>query len=304
MARRRFVPITSSNDVEGSSGDAPHGGNGTNRTIQGQAGDSSALKRARRHTRMNEFRKLKRGEKAPIPLNEFGAPVGDLGGSYCNFLCTIAQHSTYCPLVYEQWHDVPVHMKNKIWDDEVLEDENVEDAKLWLKERGVCFDQYRSLVRFWQSEKGKKVSERGKTNRSNGKVSHAARSKEFVGAKKRNGKMPGCALMYYVTHTNKDKNYVNLEASQIADSLQNVIREEEEEEEEEEKLEQDDQDGDEESDTQAGTDPARPWMNDGYSKVMGADRGSKVSLMGHLTLSKEIDELKAERAHQSSAATQ
>ncbi|KAM7261585.1 hypothetical protein ACFE04_020662 [Oxalis oulophora] len=262
MARRRFVPIISSNDVEGSSGDAPHGGNGTNRTIQGQAGDSSALKRARRHTRMNDFRKLKRGEKAPIPLNEFGAPVGDL-----------------------------VHMKNKIWDDEILEDENVEDAKLWLKERGVCFDQYRSLVRFWQSEKGKKVSERGKTNRSNGKVSHAA--------KKRNGKMPGCALMYYVTHTNKDKNYVNLEASQIADSLQNVIREEEEE-----KLEQDDQDGDEESDTQAGTDPARPWMNDGYSKVMGADRGSKVSLMGHLTLSKEIDELKAERAHQSSAATQ
>ncbi|KAM7262156.1 hypothetical protein ACFE04_021233 [Oxalis oulophora] len=100
--------------------DAPHGGNGTNRTIQGQAGDSSAPKRARRHTRMNGFRKLKRGEKAPIPLNEFGAPIGDLGGSYCNFLCTIARHSTYCPLVYEQWPDVPIHMKNKIWDGEVL----------------------------------------------------------------------------------------------------------------------------------------------------------------------------------------
>ncbi|KAM7279280.1 hypothetical protein ACFE04_006414 [Oxalis oulophora] len=182
-----------------------------------------------------------------------------------------------------------------------------------------------------------KASERGKSNRSNGKVPHATGSKAFRRiahdmAKKRNGKMPGRALMYCVTHTKKDKNYVNLEASQIADSLQNVIREEEEE-----KLEQDDQDGDEESDTEAGIDPARPWINDGYSKVMGEDKGSRVSLMGHLTLSirkgnsgskesdsnsnplakklsayevkmndmqKEIDELKAERAHQSAAATQ
>ncbi|KAM7262049.1 hypothetical protein ACFE04_021126 [Oxalis oulophora] len=43
------------------------------------------------------------------------------------------------------------------------------------------------------------------------------------------------------------------------------------------------------SDTQAGTDPARPWINDGYSKVMGADKGSRVSLMGHLTLSVRKD---------------
>ncbi|KAM7264130.1 hypothetical protein ACFE04_001813 [Oxalis oulophora] len=263
-------------------GDAPHGDNGTNRTIQGEAADSSTPKRARRHTRMNDFWKLKHGEKVPIPLNEFGAPVRDLSGSYCNFLGTIARHSTYCPLSYEQWPDVPIHMKNKIWDDEVLsrcefipapddyspikiwtisnigqkwrnwkyyiksthfdftkeEDENVGDAKLWLKERGVCLDQYRSL----------KVSKRGKTNKSNGKVPHAAGSKAFR----------------RIVHD--------------MDSLHNVIREEEE------KLAQDDQHGDEKSNTQAGIDPSRPWINDGYSKVMGADKGSIVSLMGHLTL--------------------
>ncbi|KAM7262329.1 hypothetical protein ACFE04_021406 [Oxalis oulophora] len=226
MARRRFVPITSSNDVKASSGetqhwkqeenneddvqivhnvgddsdnsdywntpgpgrDAPHEGNGTNRTIQGQAGDSSAPKRASRHTRINDFWKLKRGEKAPIPLNEFGAPVRDLGGSYCNFLGTIARHLTYCPLplkiwtisnIGEKWRMWKCYIKSTHFDFTKEEDKNVEGAKLWLKERGVCFDQYCTLVRFWQSEKGKKASERGKTNMSNGKVSHATRSKEF-----------------------------------------------------------------------------------------------------------------------------
>ncbi|KAM7267085.1 hypothetical protein ACFE04_009251 [Oxalis oulophora] len=304
MARRRFVPITSglSNDVEVFPiRDALHGANGTNRTIQEEA----APKRARRHTRMNDFWKLKRGEKAPIPLNDFGPPIGNLGGSYYNFLGKIARHSTYCPLVYEQWPDVPIHMKNKIWDDEVLENENVGDAKLWLEGRGVCLDKYRSL----------KASVRGKTKRSNEKVPHAAGSKAFR----------------WIAHDMLIMDLFKL----LCRIVFRILLEEEEEE--EDKLEQDNQDGDEESDTQAGTDPARPWINDGYSKVMGADKGSIVSLMGQLTLSvrkgnprskesdsnsnplaenfsayevkmndmqKEINELKAERAHQSSATTQ
>ncbi|KAM7268520.1 hypothetical protein ACFE04_010686 [Oxalis oulophora] len=106
----------------------------------------------------------------------------------------------------------------------------------------LCLDQYRSLVRFWQSEKGKKASKRGKTNMSNGKVPHVVGFKAFR----------------RIAHEMKKNINKQVEDDRDGDG---------------------DGDGDGESDTQAGTDPARPWINDGYSKVMGPDKGNIVSLI-------------------------
>ncbi|KAK1323187.1 hypothetical protein QJS10_CPA02g00558 [Acorus calamus] len=163
-------------------------------------------------TRCHSVWKMDYGQRIPVSMNEFGQAVGPNAARLISFMGTIARDGHMVPLTYVDWRRVPDELKEAMWNIIKSKFEVDPAIKTWVlksiatkwrdwkallknkhykvhdtdEERladlddRVEPDQWQSLVDFWSSEEGKKLSAINSANRKRLKINHTTGTKSFA----------------------------------------------------------------------------------------------------------------------------
>ncbi|XXG53685.1 hypothetical protein AAC387_Pa03g1743 [Persea americana] len=201
---------------------------------------SQARRRTRGPNRCIALNNLQ--ERIVIKLNEYNQPIGQTERLLSSYLGIIARDGQKAPINFVSWRRMPAEMKEEMWEVAQTKFDIAERAKKWvfsklshswrnwkceLKRKyynpfptvqeqlqqcpnRVNRRQWVSLVKFWGSHAGKKLSKTNAKNRSEQKMSHTAGTKSFARIRHEererdpNGEAPDRITMFGVTHTRND----------------------------------------------------------------------------------------------------
>ncbi|KAJ8636071.1 hypothetical protein MRB53_010338 [Persea americana] len=171
---------------------------------------SQARRRTRGPNRCIALNNLQ--ERIVIKLNEYNQPIGQTERLLSSYLGIIARDGQKAPINFVSWRRMPAEMKEEMWEVAQTKFDIAERAKKWvfsklshswrnwkceLKRKyynpfptvqeqlqqcpnRVNRRQWVSLVKFWGSHAGKKLSKTNAKNRSEQKMSHTAGTKSFA----------------------------------------------------------------------------------------------------------------------------
>ncbi|KAK1300708.1 hypothetical protein QJS10_CPB13g00710 [Acorus calamus] len=223
----------------------------------GQSNTVSTRRGKRGPTRCHSVWKTDYGQRIPVSMNEFGQAVGPNAARLISFMGTIARDGHMVPLTYVDWRRVPDELKEAMWNIIKSKFEVDPAIKTWVlksiatkwrdwkallknkhykvhetdEERladlddRVEPDQWQSLVEFWSSEEGKKLSAINSANRKRLKISHTTGTKSFARlreeerVKRVDGEEPSRAEFFILTHTRKDGSAVDQASALIMSQL-------------------------------------------------------------------------------------
>ncbi|KAE8805454.1 hypothetical protein D1007_18540 [Hordeum vulgare] len=152
---------------------------------------------------------MPKGQRIVVKCNENSQPIGDEGAILGKFLGTIARNGGFCPLNINDWHGVKKNsaeetilrscekwilksigrywrkykssLKDAFFKPVIGKNANTKRKALYkLCPEDVDIDQWRGLVKFWKSKKGRALAEKNIISRSLVKNSHNAGTKSFA----------------------------------------------------------------------------------------------------------------------------
>ncbi|XP_058777395.1 uncharacterized protein LOC131651725 isoform X7 [Vicia villosa] len=264
---------------------------------------SKGQTRVRGYTRMLDVWNLPDGEFIRVEVDSLGNPIGWEGKKLLNAIGSLARKHQYAPINILSWKDMPElnitnmldliqskfhfvptltdqtkqilkdnlsskwrqfkhDLKEKGYDENMTEEEMAAN----IPDRRVDPSQYRALVHHWCSQKGQKISNINKRNRSKYEDIHCMGTKSlprFIHeATEANGAQPSRAEIYIQTRTRKDGSIVTEKAADVIGELKKHMVE-----------------------ASSSRTPQIPqdstnWANDIYSKVRGPEKRGSVRCLG------------------------
>ncbi|XP_058769396.1 uncharacterized protein LOC131643261 isoform X3 [Vicia villosa] len=264
---------------------------------------SKGQTRVRGYTRMLDVWNLPDGEFIRVEVDSLGNPIGWEGKKLLNAIGSLARKHQYAPINILSWKDMPElnitnmldliqskfhfvptltdqtkqilkdnlsskwrqfkhDLKEKGYDENKTEEEMAAN----IPDRRVDPSQYRALVHHWCSQKGQKISNINKRNRSKYEDIHCMGTKSlprFIHeATEANGAQPSRAEIYIQTRTRKDGSIVTEKAADVIGELKKHMVE-----------------------ASSSRTPQIPqdstnWANDIYSKVRGPEKRGSVRCLG------------------------
>ncbi|XP_029127963.1 uncharacterized protein LOC109801744 [Cajanus cajan] len=194
--------------------------------------------------------------------NRHNQPVGDSSSLLAGFLGQVASNFGNFPILYEKWTQVPEEYKNNVFVNTIQANFVVNDqkhkeyifwslGKKWKDKRCRLFDKFHDweksveqniqnhpphipqdhwaiFVRYRQSNKAMDMSNKNAANRAKLMIPHILGSKTL--ARKRDelellhGREFSRAEMYQVSHKKPDGNFVNEEARELHEKLENEMQ--------------------------------------------------------------------------------
>ncbi|KAE8807912.1 hypothetical protein D1007_15734 [Hordeum vulgare] len=175
--------------------------------------------RKRKRTSLPIVWNMPKGQRIVVKCNENSQPIGDEGAILGKFLGTIARNGGFCPLNINDWRDVKKNsgeetilqcvqtkfvyprscekwilksigrdwrkykssLKDAFFKPAIEKNPNIKRKALYkLCPEDVDIDQWRGLVKFWKSKKGRALAEKNIISRSLVKNSHNAGTKSFA----------------------------------------------------------------------------------------------------------------------------
>ncbi|GAU36126.1 hypothetical protein TSUD_292860 [Trifolium subterraneum] len=256
-------------------------------------------KRVRGYTRMSEVWNLPDGEFICVEVDALGNPIGWEGKKLLNALGCLVRKHQYAPINILSWKDMPelnitkmlqmiqskFHFVPKLTEQtkQILKDnlsakwrqfkhdlkakgydenKTEEEMAANIPDKRVDPSQYRALVHHWCSQKGQKISNINKRNRSKYEDLHCMGTKNlsrFIHeTTEANGVQPSRAQIYIQTRTRKDGSIVTDKAANVIGELKKHMGEA----------------------TPQTTQDSTNWQNDVYSKVRGPERRGAVRCLG------------------------
>lgn len=199
--------------------------------------------------------------RVPMRFDEHCMAVGDDSGTFNNFLGTVARRATILPPTKSDWREVQKSLKEEAWNIVLrafiidgTEAERVKSTclrhmgKLWkdhkvrLKQRidgcdtmaeklarcpeHVPEPMWETLVLFWDSEEGKRRSERNKANRGKQIHKHAGGTKSLARLAEedfqKTGVRPSRKDLWIKSHTRKDGTPIDQAAADVISKLREL----------------------------------------------------------------------------------
>ncbi|KAE8820177.1 hypothetical protein D1007_01889 [Hordeum vulgare] len=175
--------------------------------------------RKRKRTSLPIVWNMPKGQRIVVKCNENSQPIGDEGAILGKFLGTIARNGGFCPLNINDWRGVKKNsgeetilqcvqtkfvyprscekwilksigrdwrkykssLKDAFFKPAIEKNPNIKRKALYkLCPEDVDIDQWRGLVKFWKSKKGRALAEKNIISRSLVKNSHNAGTKSFA----------------------------------------------------------------------------------------------------------------------------
>lgn len=207
------------------------------------------------------------GQRIVVKCNEDSQPIGEEGAILGKFLGTIARNGGFCPLNINDWRDLKKNsreetillcvktkfvyprscekwilksigrdwrkfkssLKKAVFNPAIKKNPDIRRKALYkLCPADVDKDQWRGLVKFWKSKKGRALTEKNVISRSLVKNSHNAGTKSYArwGEDIRQAdpekKRPHRSVVYLATHKKKD-NAKNKEKNDRLERLESLI---------------------------------------------------------------------------------
>ncbi|KAE8772037.1 hypothetical protein D1007_56012 [Hordeum vulgare] len=175
--------------------------------------------RKRKRTSLPIVWNMPKGQRIVVKCNENSQPIGDEGAILGKFVGTVARNGGFCPLNINDWRDVKKNsgeetilqcvqtkfvyprscekwilksigrdwrkykssLKDAFFKPAIEKNPNIKRKALYkLCPEDVDIDQWRGLVKFWKSKKGRALAEKNIISRSLVKNSHNAGTKSFA----------------------------------------------------------------------------------------------------------------------------
>ncbi|XP_051231061.1 uncharacterized protein [Lolium perenne] len=210
---------------------------------------------------------MPKGQRIVVTCNEEGQPIGEEGAILGKFLGTIARNGGFCPLNINDWRDLKKNsreetildcvktkfvyprscekwilktigrdwrkfkscLKKAIFNPAMKKNPDIKRKALYkLCPDDVDSDQWRGLIKFWKSKKGRALAEKNVISRSLVKNTHNAGTKSYArwGEDIRQAdpekKRPHRSTVYLATHKKKDAPE-NKEKNDRLDRLEDLI---------------------------------------------------------------------------------
>ncbi|KAJ1412231.1 putative transposase, Ptta/En/Spm, plant [Sesbania bispinosa] len=194
---------------------------------------------------------LTRDKKVVLEWNQEGQPIGEAAGLLGGFLGSLAANVNKFPISYEKWPDVPLSYKDHVWHNTIKEKFQVNDGshkkyiiasigKKWKDNRVRLFaenydgslgweenlvlrpddisrEQWASFLKYQLSDKTREICEKNIANRLKQSVPHTLGSKTI--ANKKHELSYSRTETYSIAHKKKYGTFVNDEAKQKSDLL-------------------------------------------------------------------------------------
>uniref|UniRef100_A0ACD5VF94 Uncharacterized protein n=1 Tax=Avena sativa TaxID=4498 RepID=A0ACD5VF94_AVESA len=221
----------------------------------------------RKRTSLPVVWNMQPGQRIVVKCNEEGQPIREEGAILGKFLDTVARLGGLCPLNINDWRDLKKKgreetilqcvqtkfvypkacekwilksigrdwrkfkssLKKTIFNPAIEKNPDIRRKALYkLCLDDVDKDQWRGLVKFWNSKKGKALTTKNLVSRSLVKNSHNAGTKSYacwsedIRQADPEKKRPHRATVYLATHKKKD-NAKNKEKNERLDKLENII---------------------------------------------------------------------------------
>ncbi|XP_043721067.1 uncharacterized protein LOC122668586 [Telopea speciosissima] len=232
---------------------------GSGKRYRGQRGKTKAL----------DIVNMPNKDRIEVEVNEWGQPNKKKSASkLVTWIGTIARNRLYCPQTYPNWKKIPQPYKDDCW--KVIKDKFIihDDSKNWVFDRlnhrwrehkcdlkAEYYTKYDSdsdrrmnldphvmpiedwdvLLKYWDDEKNKEISEQNKKNKKNQKMHHRTGSTSFavIREKMRNEnldkKPPSRMEMFDRTHTPSKGGEMDPESAKTMDQLRVALSKESEE---------------------------------------------------------------------------
>ncbi|XP_044423029.1 uncharacterized protein [Triticum aestivum] len=227
--------------------------------------------RKRKRTSLPIVWNMPKGQRIVVKCNEDSQPIGDEGAILGKFLGTIARNGGFCPLNINDWRHVKKNsgeetilqcvqtkfvyprscekwilksigrdwrkfkssLKDAFFKPAIEKNPNIKRKALYkLCPEDVDNDQWRGLVKYWKSKKGRALPEKNIISRSLVKDSHNDGTKSYAcwGEDMRQAdpekKRPHRSKVYLATHKKKDDaDAKNKDRNKRLDRLENLITE-------------------------------------------------------------------------------
>ncbi|XP_076934418.1 uncharacterized protein LOC143600682 isoform X2 [Bidens hawaiensis] len=171
----------------------------------------NARKRVRGPTRMPKIWAQEKGDRIPILVNAHGQHINDKSSQLTHFMGTLSRSGKYCP-IYKPWNKVKDTKKQVLLKLLKTKFDIPEDAEGWIlksfrhkvknwrarvkelyhdpslslqeqissRPKQVQKKQWRRLVKYWNKEKSKTVSEKNKANRAKKKMVQITGKKSYA----------------------------------------------------------------------------------------------------------------------------
>ncbi|KAM3391478.1 hypothetical protein ACQJBY_012894 [Aegilops geniculata] len=238
---------------------------------EGQVHNQDKEVRKRKRTSLPIVWNMPKGQRIVVKCNEDNQPIGDEGAILGKFLGTIARNGGFCPLNINDWRHVKKNsgeetilqcvqtkfvyprscekwilksigrdwrkfkssLKDAFFKPAIEKNPNIKRNALYkLCPEDVDNDQWRGLVKYWKSKKGRALAEKNIISRSLVKDSHNAGTKSYAcwGEDMRQAdpekKRPHRSKVYLATHKKKDDaDAKNKYRNKRLDRLENLITE-------------------------------------------------------------------------------
>ncbi|VAI62208.1 unnamed protein product [Triticum turgidum subsp. durum] len=225
--------------------------------------------RKRKRTSLPVVWNMPKGQRIVVKCNEDSQPIGDEGAILGKFLGTVARNGGFCPLNINDWRHVKKNsgeetllqcvqkkfvyprscekwilksigrdwrkfkssLKDAFFKPAIEKNPNIKRKALYkLCPEDVDNDQWRGLVKYWKSKKGRALAEKNIISHSLVKDSHNAGTKSYAcwGEDMRQAdpekKRPHRSKVYLVTHKKKDDvDAKNKDKNKRLDRLDNLI---------------------------------------------------------------------------------
>lgn len=238
---------------------------------EGQVHNQDKEVRKRKRTSLPIVWNMPKGQRIVVKCNEDSQPIGDEGAILGKFLGTVARNGGFYPLNINDWRHVKKNsgeetilqcvqtkfvyprscekwilksigrdwrkfkssLKDAFFKPAIEKNPNIKRKALYkLCPEDVDNDQWRGLVKYWKSKKGRALAEKNIISRSLVKDSHNAGTKSYAcwGEDMRQAdpekKRPHRSKVYLATHKKKDDaDAKNKDRNKRLDRLENLITE-------------------------------------------------------------------------------
>ncbi|PWA73778.1 transposase, Ptta/En/Spm [Artemisia annua] len=247
-------------------------------------------KRKRGPTRTAKVWAQEKGDRIPILVNEHGQPINDKSSHLTHFMGTLSRSGKYCP-IYKPWNKVDAAKKKALLELLKTKSDIPEAGEKWIlqsfgrkvknwrarvkeyyhdpslsvkqqissRPKQVQKKQWKKLVKYWNKEKTKSLSEKNKENRAKKKMIQRTGKKSY--ARKREelktslGHDPS-RLDLFSACFSKDGNTKNDDTANAIDEMKRL------------------------SDNLPNGHSDKPGPDDIFSTVMGKDRNGDAGMFG------------------------
>ncbi|XP_010258569.1 PREDICTED: uncharacterized protein LOC104598281 isoform X2 [Nelumbo nucifera] len=251
--------------------------------------EASQRKRTRGPTLCKDLFKIDPTKRLKVGFNEMWQPIGDSGGSFSQFIGTLARNGLKLPIDASDWRKVPQTAKEDCWNSAKQIFVIPEESKDWfMKNLGIKWktwkyqvkkkyetnannqrpvgdprinnEQLSNLVARWNSGKWKYLSSKNKSNREKLQLVHCAGTKSFARIHHDEEKFMTRAELFVKTHTRNDGKAVNEASENVITRIQQIMA----------------------SQTVQSLSQATPIAakDDVLSQVLGEERGGRVRGLG------------------------